>query len=208
MSLLKKFRDTWTRAVQTHVVQGSAGLWGSSLDNDSESVIVHFLIGSFIFSVLPTVFLKRLSFPSARLCRNWLPGSLSPRRTVPHSSLSPFWWLRVAARQPLAVLSYVWVQESGFTSGLLKGGLASSSRRSYRCALYRLQASSSHPAWRRPPSLSAPFPPFRDCKPVLLIKPSCDGKNTGRAGRRKPTTFGGKERLQRQGRACLLPKGG
>ena len=44
--------------------------WGCSPDSDSESVITHFLGVSFIPSVLPTVFLKRLSYPSAKLCRN------------------------------------------------------------------------------------------------------------------------------------------
>lgn len=66
----KKSTYKWTHAIQTRVFQGSNVSWGSSLDSDSESVIMHFLRGSFIVSVLPTVFLKRLSFPSAKLCRN------------------------------------------------------------------------------------------------------------------------------------------
>lgn len=39
------------------------GTWGSSLDSDFESVIVHFLRGSFIVSILPTVFLKGFLSP-------------------------------------------------------------------------------------------------------------------------------------------------
>lgn len=61
------------------LLEGSAVPCGSSVDSDSVLVITHFLRRSFIFSVLPSVFLKRLSFPSARLCRNWLLGSLSPQ---------------------------------------------------------------------------------------------------------------------------------
>lgn len=53
-------------AVQT-VCSRVKGTWGSSLDSDYESVIMHFLRGSFIVSILPTVFLKRLSFPSTKL---------------------------------------------------------------------------------------------------------------------------------------------
>ena len=73
--------------------------WGSRLpplshkgctgrDSGSESAIMHFLRVSFILSVLPTVFLQRLSFRSAKLCRNWLPGLLSPGRdcTLQHSA--------------------------------------------------------------------------------------------------------------------------
>lgn len=84
----KKSEHKCTREVQT-VCSRVKDTWGSSLDSDCESVIMHFLRGSFIVSILPTVFLKELSFPFAKLCRN-CQAHCHPRRLVPHSALPLF----------------------------------------------------------------------------------------------------------------------
>lgn len=113
----------------------------------------------------------------------------------------------MAAGFCLAVLSCVRVRKVVVLQACLKGRVTSSSSRSISVCIIQASASSSRPAWRRLPSFISPFLPFKDCKSVFLIKPSCDCKNTGQAGVRKPTTLEGKEELESEARSYLLPEG-
>lgn len=135
--------------------------WGSRLpplsrkgctgrDSDSESAIMHFLRVSFILSVLPTVFLKRLPFPSARLCRNWLPGSLSPGRDCTPQHSASFCGAVCRSQQPLvSALLFSAVSGGGkcFYFRPVEGKRDFPPSEAYLCV--SPQVSSSHPAWCR-----------------------------------------------------------
>lgn len=86
---------------------------GPRPDHGFVSVIMLFLRLSFGFGVLPTVFLKRLSFPSAGLCGNWPPGSSSPRRDGPPRCSASWCWVSQPCCSRLCL-----GEESGSISGL------------------------------------------------------------------------------------------
>lgn len=68
---------------------------------------MHFLRASFVFHVLLTVFLKRLSFPTDKLCRTWLPGLLSSRKDHTPQCIASF--LGAETLVSALLLSTVWV---------------------------------------------------------------------------------------------------
>lgn len=141
----------------------------------------------FIFSVLPTVFLKRLSFPLAKLCRNWLPGLLSPRRDrTPQLPTSSWCWASwpTASAFCLAVLGCVWVRKVVlFQACWRKKYFPHDEAETHQCTACRLsEVLSTSQRGVGSLALISPFLPFKDYKSVFLIKPRCDRENTRWAG--------------------------
>lgn len=138
--LLKKLH-VWVDSCSSNpFCSGSTIPWGSSLNSDSESVITHFLIGFFIVSVLPTVFLKRLIFSLCQALQK-----LAARLIVTQEGLYPqlsvtFLETAHCSQQPLVLPCYSQLclsEEGGFPSGPLQGRVTSSSSRSRSKCLIR-----------------------------------------------------------------------